>query len=134
MILESAQLLCTAHHILDNVSDDSFYKATHKNHPCAVWVRKTHTNYEFLYDLFMAYCREYSYRYNKIHLCETKFRKLLKQIPKNIHQGPLTPFALAMPDEFKCDDPVKSYRAYYNANKRHLFGWKDRPVPFWIKL
>jgi hypothetical protein len=38
MILESAQLLCSAHIMLDSEIDVP-YKLTHKNHPSAIWVR-----------------------------------------------------------------------------------------------
>ena len=87
MILEYAQLLSTAHRVLDGnhidgysktgrkqkryvLSDnrDSFlYSATHINHPSAVWVRKSRDNYTWLYQLLVWLCREYTYRYGKIH-------------------------------------------------------------------
>ena len=82
MILEYAQLMCTAHRELDVISkgslmDTTLYKATHKNHPSAVWVRESKANYEFLHKLFSALCNEYTHRYGKIHKTEQKLRKLL---------------------------------------------------------
>ena len=47
MILETAQLLSTAHNELDG--GQIAYKTTHKNHPSAVWARKSLDNYLWLY-------------------------------------------------------------------------------------
>jgi hypothetical protein len=136
MILESAQMLCSAHIILDNVKvieDVDLYKLTHKNHPCTIWTRTTSSNYKWLYDLFYELCEEYTYRYGKIHLCDTKLKNILVFVPKNIPIGPMTDFALAMPDECKQEDAVESYRTYYRTDKRHLCEWKKREVPEWFE-
>lgn len=135
MILETAQLLCSAHIVLDNVliiEDVELYKLTHKNHPCAIWTRSSKVNYEWLYDLFYELCDEYTYRYGKVHLCFQKFKDVLVFVPKNIPNEPMTDFALAMPDECKEDDPVESYRNYYRTHKRHLCIWSKREVPEWL--
>lgn len=135
MILESAQLLCSAHIVLDNVNNIEgipLYKLTHKNHPSAKWARESSENYKWLYDLFYELCQEYTFRYGKVHMCETKFIDILVFVPKNITKGPMTSFALAMPDEFKVEDPVESYRNYYKMEKRHLCKWTKRPVPEWF--
>jgi hypothetical protein len=137
MILESAQLLCSAHIVLDNViiiEERELYKLTHKKHPCAIWARASSENYKWLYDLFYELCTEYTYRYGKVHLCETKFRDILAFVPKNIPKGPITPFALAMPDECKIDeDAVENYRNYYKTNKQHLCTWTKREIPEWFE-
>jgi len=65
MIIEYAQLLSTAHFVLDG--QQVGYKPTHKNHPCAVWVRQSTGNYDWLFDLFECLCREYTLRYGKHH-------------------------------------------------------------------
>ena len=52
MILESAQLLCTAHHEYGN--HDVPYKSTHKNHPSAIWTRSNDLAYMWVYDHMMA--------------------------------------------------------------------------------
>jgi len=68
MILEYAQLLSTTHRVLNNVHEGSiFYKATHVNHPSAVWTRQSCENYFWLYDLLVDLCCEYTYRYKKTH-------------------------------------------------------------------
>lgn len=67
MILETAQLLSTAHRLLDGNDDPILYKATHKNHPSAIWTRKSQKNYLWLTSLLQNLCQEYTYRYGKIH-------------------------------------------------------------------
>jgi hypothetical protein len=41
----------------------------------------------------------------------------------------LTPFALAMPDEYKQDDPVASYRAYYKS--KTFASWRNGAPSWW---
>ena len=133
MILETAQLLSTAHRILDNNDDPVLYKKTHCNHPCAKWVRETAGNYRYAYQLFKELSSEYHYRYDKQHLSWTKLKDILKEPPKNISSNmEITPFALAMPEQYKSSDAVNAYRAYYNGEKRHMFIWKKRPIPYWV--
>jgi hypothetical protein len=135
MILETAQLLCSAHIILDEVSSIEgipLYKLTHKNHPCSKWVRESSENYKWLYDLFYELCIEYTHRYGKVHMCEIKFINILVFVPKNIPRCSMTPFALAMPDECKTNDPVESYRNYYTTNKQHISEWSKREIPEWF--
>ena len=48
MIVEYAQLLSTAHHVCDGEPKIHCYKATHKNHPSAVWARANKHNYNYL--------------------------------------------------------------------------------------
>lgn len=157
MILESAQLLCTAHRILDGVKtpcevvnksgklrkttryvlsnknlDNVLYNATHMNHPCTIWVRESINNYMWLYELFVALCDEYTFRYGKIHKTDTLLRALLKKAPKNIPIQPLTPPAQAMPDQYKHADPVVAYRQYYIGAKSAFAKWSSRNIPSWF--
>ena len=67
MILEYAQILSTAHRVLDNNNNEGLYKATHINHPSTIWARTTSENYKWLYDLFLSLLDEYTFRYNKFH-------------------------------------------------------------------
>lgn len=133
MVLESFQLLSTAHHILDKEeAPAAIYKVTHKNHPSAIWCRTTNNNYNWLYVHALALLDEYTFRYEKIHktsrLCE-----LLKNPPLNIPIGNLTSMPLAMPDEYKVSgDAVASYRNYYREGKKHLHKWTKRGMPEWM--
>lgn len=144
MILESVQLLCSAHH-LHNSGYTPPYKLTHKNHPCAIWVRTSASNYKWLCNLFAELCAEYTHRYGKIHKCQSYLEELTTNIPAIPDIG-LTTFALAMPEhlksigydktlEFNSDMQqkcVESYRNYYNTEKTRMHSWKKRDKPEWI--
>ena len=157
MILEYAQLLSTAHRVIDGTPsvvlsdkgrrktvyalpddrDSVLYSATHLNHPSAQWARHSLANYNFLFKLWIELMREYHYRYGKIH-ASMRLAKHLRFPPTNISttEGFSAPWR-AMPDEYKVDrsDPdytVKSYRAYYLGAKTAMFKWKNRPTPDWV--
>jgi hypothetical protein len=120
MIVESAQMLSTAHQII-NGPNPNVYKIAYKNHPCTKWARESKSNYNWLFELFVNLLTEYYFRFNKHHKC-SELVKHLKYVP-NILKEELTPFALAMPDQYKTNDAVKSYRSYYIHEKNHLFYW-----------
>lgn len=121
MILESAQLLSSAHHILDGEISpfkDVLYKPTHKNHPSTIWTRESHENYEWLYEHFLELCNEYTRRYHRVHLTETKLKDVLYHLPLNIPLKKRTPIRIAITNtEHHRPDAVASYRAYYEAEK-----------------
>jgi intergrase/recombinase len=132
MILESAQLLSTAHRVLDNNPNPQLYQKTHINHPCSIWVRQSSENYRWLYNLFVELCKEYTFRYHKTHLCETKLGKILAELPKNISYGKMTPFAQAMPEKYRHKDAIRAYQQYYMGEKRNFAKWTKRPRPQWF--
>lgn len=123
MILETAQLLYTAHHVTGTKElPEGAYKKTHANHPCAVWVRESRANYLWAAELGVWLCKEYSYRYgDKTHKTTRHLVWLLANVP-DIPDIPQTPFRLAMPDEYKQKDPVQAYQAYYRENKMKTRG------------
>jgi Pyrimidine dimer DNA glycosylase len=127
MALETAQLLCTTVNLL-NDSSEAPYKTTHKNHPSAVWARESIQNYFWLIEHGLGICSEYTKRYGKIHKCQEVIEWCLLNSPKLPDVG-LTPFAQAMPDEFKNDCAVQAYRNYYRGAKYHLLG-KDESLKF----
>ena len=154
MILEYAQLLSTAHRVLDGtllvgISDkgrkstswilpdnrnEILYKATHLNHPSAVWVRQSPDNYIWLSNMLIALCEEYTHRYGKIHKVERDGLcfVLLKNVPANIGNKGWSEPTPAMPEDVKiAGDSIKSYRNYYIKNKSHLANWKKRTTPGW---
>jgi len=137
MILETTQLLCSAWHIVDPNHEiyTPCYKLTHANHPSSVWTRESQANYVWLCELGLELCKEYTYRYGRIHKCEEYLRDLSSNIPP-IENVECTPPRLAMPTEYKGDDVVESYRQYYFFEKSHLHCWKgkvaSRDIPHWI--
>jgi len=132
MIVESAQMLSTAHRVCGVNVNENIYKEAYKNHPCSVWVRQSSSNYQWLYTLFLGLLVEYQKRFNKQHSC-MKLLEPLSYVPALVPTDKLTPFAQAMPDHYKNDCAVKAYRAYYNGDKRHLFSWRlPSKRPEWV--
>jgi len=127
MPLEAAQLLCTAINLAGGTSP---YKTAHKNHPCAIWTRQTRSNFLWLAELGYELCAEYTKRYGKIHKCESVIDTCVLEA-NLIKEGPLTPFAQAMPDEYKASHPVTAYQAYYIGAKTTIAKWNHSPPPTW---
>jgi hypothetical protein len=120
MILESAQMLSTAHHVLDKDNakhQDKLYKPTHQNHPSSVWVRQSKDHYAWLYSHFLALSKEYSTRYNKVHKTYEQLHEVLHGYPNNIPDEFFSQPPQAMPDIFKDHDSVQAYRRYYLNQK-----------------
>ena len=136
MILETAQLLSTAHHVLDGAkAPEGIYKATHKNHPSAKWVRSGVDQYRWTFDLFGHLIDEYHHRYMKHHACE-RLIPLLINNPENIdYDAPWSEPPQCMPDECKVEgNAVEAYRKYYICSKSHLAKWTRRKIPSWFEL
>jgi len=126
MIVESAQMLSTAHRMLDgekttrrsksgkrmvpyyDLSDIDYeaeliyMKAVHFGHPCTKWTMESSANYEWHWEHLYALCKEYTYRYatEKEPYKNTKVERerlwYLKSLPTNIPKTKMTPFAQAM--------------------------------------
>jgi hypothetical protein len=137
MILETAQLLCGVHHVTahDTVHDTAHvpYKLSHKNHPCSIWARDSMSNYLYLCEIGLALCEEYTYRYGKRHKSQEVIEWCLMNKPQIQDIGFTTP-PKAMPDEYKTEDVIESYRKYYLGAKKTFLTWKERKVPEWVIL
>jgi len=134
MPLETAQMLCTAHRVLDGddyADANGLYKTAYKNHPCTIWARETSSNYIWLYEHFLALGEEYKYRYGREHASIIKLAKPLLCIPENIKTDAMTPPAQAMPDEYKDYNPVVAYRNYVIHEKNYAQWNKNREKPIW---
>ena len=158
MILEYAQLLSTAHRVIDGTETQGLsatgrkvkrwhidrgtniqernsvlYTATHINHPSAKWARHNGRNYHWLYCLLYELCKEYTHRYGKTHVVETKLLPTLALVPNELETGQFTPPWRAMPDEYKVgDDSMASYRNYYVGAKARMAKWTKREIPEWF--
>ena len=128
MILETAQLLSTTHWMSGS---EGPYRQTHKNHPSAVWARSNKSNYTWLCELGMELCKEYTHRYGKTHKTQQHIEWLSINIP-NIPDGEFAQPTLAMPEQYKSEDHIKSYQLYYVKDKSHLHSWKKREIPEFI--
>lgn len=153
MILESAQLLCTAHRLLDGIETQGksatgrnvkrwilpdarehvLYSATHINHPSAVWCRQSVMNYNWLADHMFALLYEYTHRYNKEHKVQGELSYMLQSPPFNLKEYEMTKMPSAMANEYKIsDDPLVNYRNYYKVGKARMHKWTNRQPPEWI--
>lgn len=165
MILEYCQLLSTAHRMLDGEErielskngrrirryyfdddrDNIVYLACHLNHPSAVWTRIDKSHYIWLTKLLVATCKEYTYRYGKVHKSQDigLVDWLCNNIPENIDDHGI--FRLpdpAMPDHCKVYNTVgriqvvESYRKYYREEKTRMLSWSgkvnSRTQPEWL--
>ncbi len=131
MILESCQMLCAA---LNELSGEQIapYRTTHKNHPSTKWVRASSANFESLVEHTMAMLEEYTERFGKIHKCGAVLEKCVDLYnPSLFPLQEATPLPLAMPDEFKSDNIVESYRKFY-ASKPRIRYPQDK-IPEWFK-
>ena len=131
MILETAQLLCGVHHVIGNDTIPIPYKLSHKNHPCAIWSRESLSNYLYLCDFGLELCKEYTYRYGRRHKSQDVIEWCLINKP-NISDTEFTEPPKAMPDEYKVDSVVESYRNYYIGAKKDFAKWKNREIPDWF--
>ena len=109
------------------------YKLSHKNHPCAIWARESLTNYLYLGELGLELSREYTHRYGKKHKSQEVIEWCLMNKPHIQDIGFTTP-PKAMPDEYKTEDVIESYRKYYLGAKKTFLSWKERQVPEWVTL
>lgn len=130
MILESSQMLCTAHWI---TGGEAPYKPTHKNHPCSKWVRESLGNYNWLLKHAFEMVKEYKKRYKKeCHKCIDILNWCKEHKPK-FKLKKLIPFVQAMPDKYKERDAVQAYRTYYLKEKLRFCKWNHSKKPDFVK-
>lgn len=158
MILEAAQLICTAlwvdklvGFVPRKLTSDELkiikeemkiqralsmeertfpYLACHHNHPSGIWTRSSLENFYWTNCYAFALQSEAHYRYGSIH----KSFKVLCNLPEpqNMPDVGFTNFLLAMPDEIKDEEnPIQSYRNFYMLDKAAIGGYTGRPYPPW---
>ena len=155
MTVEYAQLLSTAHRVLDGqlwygrstsgrkiaryfhpdtAMNQELYKACHINHPSAVWVRQSVENYNWLQALWAALANEYQYRYGRVHESYRKLEYFLLLPPTNAKKIGFTQPTPAMAQYPQCiveGDSLTSYRQFYWADKQPFAKWTKREPPKW---
>ena len=161
MIIEYAQLLSTAHRLLDGTQDvekryvlgslparwrhikvwkhpseymdKGLMRASHINHPSNIWVRESKENYQWLCQMWLWLMKEYTHRYGKHHACENRVEYLM-DAPKNIPSKAFTDPTPAMPEYCKVkNDSLSSYHKYYIQEKVRFAKWTARQMPAWYK-
>lgn len=160
MIIESAQMLSTAHRIIDGIEyygktangrkikrwkhpdndlEQSLYLGSHVKHPSTIWVMQSAYNYNWLYRHMIELNEQFKLRYNKTvdHMTIQKLGNILRNPPKNISLNKIgTEPTPAMPDECKIPgDVVGSYRKYYIMKKREFATWRSPSImPDWYRI
>lgn len=105
------------------------------HHPCTRWAGDTSSNFEWLCDHAVAMSQEFTKRYGHEHFCEKPVLQM-QSMSWFIPQDDLTPFAQAMPDQYRIpDDSVRAYRRYYIHEKASFAKWeKGTAPPRWFKV
>lgn len=132
------------------------YWATHTNHPCAIWVRESVANFNWLVDHAIGLAEAYTLRYNKTNACESVAHWFKENPPKSAttdglsrmlfssyceQQGlqyepifaseGLTPFAQSIPEEYRGDNAVEAHRLSYMETKARFAVWRYTDAPAW---
>lgn len=162
MIVETAQMLSTAHRLIDGIPekrpsksgktmrtvyhlrdlcrfnnyDDKYMINVHEKHPCSIWIRENRSNYGWARALFQQLCYEYTHRYGKRHSCE-QYSGAFCRVPYNMPDGPLTEPPQAIDEDLYpgCrvpGDPVTAYRNYYRVAKSHFNNYTNREIPHFL--
>ena len=130
MVTETAQILSSAYYFTEQQAQAP-YRLSHASHPCCVWARQSTHHWSWLHALGLALYNEYKYRYNgKAHKAGEVIRAMT---PPKLPDVPFSLPPCVMPQTYRCGDTVKSYRAYYNGEKQHIFKWTGRSEPYWIR-
>jgi hypothetical protein len=140
MCVEAAQMMASAlrrHGATDEqmplTKKGTPYKGGYHHHPCTVWAGDSRANFMWLAqharELLYEYVERFCVLNNKTHACYDPIYAM-SGMTDMIPEGKLTPFAQAMPDEYRDDDVVKAYRRYYHS--KQFAKWeKGTPAPDW---
>jgi len=131
MILESCQMLCA---VINTQHGEQVtpYRTTHVKHPSTLWVAQSSGNFECLVEHTLAMLDEYTERFGKIHKCAGVLEKVLDLYePSRFKKHEVTPLTLCMPDEFKGDCIIDSYRKFYCSKPRMRY--PTEKIPTWFR-
>ena len=128
MILESCQILST---VLNEQGIDAPYRSFNPKHPSCLWAAESSSNFLDLTVHCAFMLDEYTLRFGKTHKCAAALQKCVALFDADLFPTTqCTPLRLAMPDEFRSDNPVVSYRKFY-ASKPRLRYPIDK-IPSWV--
>lgn len=145
MIVESAQMLSTAHRVLDGDEKADMlhlYKKAYENHPSTIWVRQDAMNYWWLWMHALTLCEEYKWRFcpdGNLHLAKNHKTEsvihALQELPLNIPANKdtnwevLADLPLCMPDQYKesgSSQPSHNHQ-WYATESYQKFVTQDKP-------
>lgn len=140
MILEYAQLMMAAWYkqiedepmLIEFIINNEFWKPSHLHHPATKWVQSSIHAYAWVFACWEELLLIYTEKTGKFHAA-MKFHDALVLCPPSIANKDcwIDP-PLCMPETFKSDDAVDSYRRYYCIEKAGFAKWVDRPTPHWF--
>ena len=140
MITETAQILSNAYSLERLAAPDCPKsqkglprKHSYPFHPCCKWVSEGLDNFKWVAAHGFFLQKEKNYRFGHKEHFSTKFIKWCINNPPNLPNRWTTP-ALAMKQYPECmdyNDPVGSYRAFYEKDKR--FDRAGRPMDVWTR-
>ena len=127
MALEAAQMLAVACYIhkmrLPHKKDGDYYShKNHKDHPCTKWVCQSKANMKWTLEYAKELCVQHFNFFNKMPAQMNALNEVLGQMYTDVDSANHTPFYLEMPDEFKTDDVVESYRTYIKTKPYYVEG------------
>jgi hypothetical protein len=145
MVVEHSQMLANCF-LLDTLKyapktqKGTVRKHSYYNHPVSIWLRQSIGNFKWVWYYTIKILEEREYRGFKPHFCEDFIKQCALQKPDNIEKNldELTPFVLAMPDQYKNTDPVQAYRDYYihdkiyNKSGKFMLKYTNRELPEWF--
>jgi len=131
MILETGQMMSTAHQVLGNFPRQDLYKKAYLNHPSTVWVRSSIEHYRWTFHLMFWLNFEYTKRYDKIHKTWLRLHEAIKFPPSGLLRYGWTDPPQCMPDYCKSNDAIAAYRKYYKTEKKRFATWKTE-APSWF--
>lgn len=147
MIIEYAQILSTAHRVLDgtmeivvgkngrkkkvwNLEDpymqDNLYAVTHMNHPSAIWARQSNQNYVWLYLVFLELANIFEKERGKPHKTAEKLRFVLSKVPENIPKVDFFEPPFAGPEKILEQYEGNIVQSYRELIRNKMVDWETR--------
>ena len=126
MTLETTQILSTVMHSSGYIGP---YKITHANHPVVKWVAENDSNFKWTVELLSEMCKEYTFRYGKIHKCQ-QYISIFNTV--SLRSSDMSEFADCSSSE---GDDI--YSRYKNClvnkwkNDKRSPKWTNRNKPLW---
>lgn len=124
MALEATQMLAVACHKfslpMPHKKDGSEYSPkAHVNHPCTKWVCESKENMLWLTMHGIGLCLKHNETYKKTPSQYNALNEVLENLDRISYFGH-TPFVMAMPDNFKEENVINSYRAYIKTKPYYI--------------
>ncbi|MGE5505567.1 MAG: pyrimidine dimer DNA glycosylase/endonuclease V [Actinomycetota bacterium] len=133
MVLETAQLLSAAVRARPDLQPGAdpalFYRATHLNHPVALWVRQQPANFAWTKRLLDELLDEYSHRYGRVHACA----RIAAALGETGSHAPPVDWCNCTPfPELPTFDAYRATLAAKWAADSRPPSWRDRGPPAWF--